>query len=189
MEPFQPYKAKAGRQCWRAALAVVALVGALLAIPAAAQFPDFPYAYIYGVRIDSDVAGPTKALRGDGFPDVSVKLYLNNIPFWTGNPYNNSVTLRFLKLYNKSLPGVGWDTIPNSSAPPLIAKWNGKIVNRYDGGIDGLTLPNFSLLELFVNDSGPLKAHRSGFVLEIATYNGVYYLDVDPFDLKDRSLF
>lgn len=173
----------------RFAILAAILAGILLAMPAAAQFPDKPYAYIYGVRIDSDVAGATKSLRGDGFPDVSIKVYFNNIPFWTGNSYNNSLTLKSLKLYNKSIPGLVWDTIPNSSAAPLVAKWNGKVVNRLNGGIDGLTIPNFALLELFVNDSGPLRRHRKGFVLEIATHGGVYYLDVTPFDLKDRSLF
>lgn len=173
----------------RFSILAAALTGVLLAMPATAQFPDKPYAYIYGTRIDSDVAGPTKSLRGDGFPDVSIKVYFNNIPFWTGNSYNNSLTLKSLKLSNKSIPGLVWDTISNSSAPPVIAKWEGKIVNRLNGGIDGLTITNFALLELFVSDSGPLRTHRKGFVLEIATYNGVYYLDVAPFDLKDRSLF
>lgn len=168
---------------------VVLLPGVFAAVPAAAQFPNYPYAYIYGVRIDSDVVGATKGLRGDGFPDVSIKVYFNNIAFWTGNPYNNSVTLRSLKLYNKALPGLVWDTVAHSPASPMVVKWEGRVVNRTDGGIDGLTIPNWTLLELFVNDSGPLRSHRSGFVLEIKTTDKVLNLEVDPYDLKDRSLF
>lgn len=171
-----------------AALLIAFLIaGAPAAVEA--QAPSFPYAYIYGRRPDVDLAGPSELPLGDGMPDVSVRLYLQNVPSWVGQSYKGAVRLRSMTLRNKSLPNLAWDTIRGNRRPVLVVMSSGRMLNRRDGSIDGVTLPNHAFLELFVWDTGPLAQHRAGFVIEIVTNEGSLDLDVKPIDINDRSYF
>jgi len=146
-----------------------------------------PFAYIFGIAEDQELVGPTKLLQGVGVPDVSIRAYLHNVSWLLTHIESSIVKLRRLRLYNPALPMLVWDTDPNTRWPLIAVTYNGDVVNRADGSIDGLAFPNHVFLELFVWDPGDLARRRAGFVLDVTTPDGTLPVPVEPSDVNDRS--
>jgi len=172
----------------RAVLRAV-LGGSLAALPAAAwaQAPAGSYCYVFGRSIDDDLAGASDMPLRDGVPDTEVRLYLNNLYFYLGR--TGSHFIRSMRLRHTTLPGLRWDTVPGNGVPALVVRSEGRMVNRADGSIDGLNLPDRAFLQLFVADPGPLAARTPGFVLDVTTLEGTLTIPVKPFDLNDNQFY
>ncbi|HEY0837988.1 MAG TPA: hypothetical protein VGE72_28995 [Azospirillum sp.] len=159
----------------------------LLAPGARAQAPGGSYCYIFGRSADDDFAGQAKAPLPDGERDTELRLYLNNLYYYLGP--SGSHHIRSMRLRHRTLPGLRWDTVPGSRAMGLVVRWNGRTVNRGDGSIDGLNLPDRAFLQLFVADPGPVAARTQGFVLDVTTMDGTLTIPVVPFDRNDNQFY
>ena len=133
------------------------------------------------------MVGPTKLLQGVGVADVSIRTYLHNVGYWITGVDQSFVKLRKLKLYNPQLPMLVWDTDPHTRFPLIALTYQGEVVNRANGSVDGLGFPNHAPLELFVWDPGALAQRREGFVLEVTTPDGSLPIPVETGDVNDRS--
>lgn len=165
------------------------LAALLAALPAAAlaQLPSGSYCYIFGRALEDDMAGASDMPLRDGVPDTELRLYLNNLYFYLGR--NGSHFIRSMRLRHTTLPGLRWDTIPGNGVPVLVVRYDGRTVNRPDGSIDGLNLPDRAFLQLFVADPGPVAARTPGFVLDVTTLEGTLTIPVRPFDLNDNQFY
>ncbi|HYH18241.1 MAG TPA: hypothetical protein VD995_06450 [Azospirillum sp.] len=167
---------------------LLALCGSLLlAPPARAQAPSGSYCYIFGRSADDDHAGLVKAPLPDGERDTELRLYLNNLHYYLGPSASHDI--RWMRLRHRTLPGLRWDTVPGSRSPVLVVRWQGRTVNRGDGSIAGLNLPDRTFLQLFVADPGPVAARTQGFVLDVTTFDGTLTIPVAPFDRNDNQFY
>jgi hypothetical protein len=167
---------------------LLALCGTFLLAPAVrAQAPGGSYCYVVGRSAAADFAGRVKAPLPDGEPDTELRLYLNNLHYYLGPSASHDI--RWMRLRHRTLPGLHWDTVPGSRSPVLVVRWQGRTVNRGDGSIAGLNLPDRTFLQLFVADPGPVAARTHGFVLDVTTLDGTLTIPVVPFDRNDNQFY
>ncbi len=153
--------------------------------PAQTPFPSF--AYVVGRNPSIDLAGPGKTVGPDGLPDIWIAFVHRNLaaslprasPAGGGSFYH----VKWMKLYQPTLPGYRWDTIPGSRNPLLVVTLDQghEVLNHRDGSIAGLNLAREGRLDLFVSDPTFRMADRlEGLMLEVETTDGTIRVPVAP---------
>jgi len=158
------------------------LLALVTADPGYAQTPFPSFAYVVGRSPSVDLAGRGKTVGPDGLPDIWIAFIHRNLS--TSLPHGgNGYHVKWMKLYQPTLPGYRWDTIPGSNNPLLVVTLDQgrEVLNRKDGSVDGLNLAQEGRLDLFVSDPTFRMADRlEGLMLEVETTDGTIRVPVAP---------
>lgn len=163
----------------------------LLAIPARAQTPPGPYAYIVGTEIGRDLASATRNVVGDGHPDAWLRAHTRNLAYYLGKTegggYGPYHIKNFILRTKGSSPYRQWDTIPYSQYPLLQVVYRGQLINNALGSIAGWTPPNHEVVDFYIADDGGVSLRHTPMEWVIEALEGTYTVPVRLDDLWDAK--
>lgn len=150
-----------------------------------------PYVILLG-RKNRDLANPSRFIQPDQQKDTWLRFYPRNLAYYLkeGGVSKKSPAIKHLILRTLgAAPYKQWDTLPGSTYPMLqVESSTGRLFNRLDGTITGLSASSDSALDLFIGDDSDITLSHTPMELKIITLEGEYRITVRRNDLNSRWL-
>lgn len=106
--------------------------------------------------------GRSEELKGDGSPDVHVRLSLN-LP---------NKTISSLSLKSTRGQAADWDTLPGNDIWLMAVKRGNDFLNRPDGSLSITLQSESNLFDLWLQDNNAFAGGKTGFTLTVAFADG-----------------
>jgi hypothetical protein len=130
--------------------------------PAAKPSEPETRAWLVNIKGSGDYVGRGEALKGDGSPDVHIRLSI----FAPGK------TISSFSLMSTSGQAAAWDTLPGNDIWLMAVKRGNELLNKPDGSVSIAMQAQGDLFDLWLQDNNAFAGGKTGFTLTVAFVDG-----------------